>query len=265
MRLLALLAVLLLAGCAGLPAAPPPPGPPLAYPPSVAERVQRIARAEWQEWGGLVRDAWEPPPPEMPESALVNFPRVLAYWRAVPEDHGAISDNRTRYATLLAGGTPDAPLWSSPAWSAAFISWVFGAAGVDRREFRPSATHAFYLDALIADAAAWPAQAPFIPLDPATAVPVLGDLVCIDRSPAPLPHWTARLAETGIARPMHCDIVVGIAPGVVETIGGNVTDAVALTRFPADARGVLRPAPPGRAPLLVVMRSRLGKLPPWGG
>ncbi len=258
----ALLAALLLAGCAIVP---PPTTPPLPYPPSAAERVLRLARAEWQEWGSPVRDAWAPAPPEMPESAPANFPRVLAYWRAVPEDYGAIPDNRARYATVLAGGLPTVPVWGTPAWSAAFISWVFGAAGVDRREFRPSATHAFYLDALMADAAAFPAQAPFIPEDPAEAVPGLGDLVCIDRSPSPLPHWTARLAEAGIARPMHCDIVVGVAPGVVEAIGGNVMDAVALTRFATDPRGVLLPASPGRAPLLVVMRSRLGRLPPWGG
>jgi len=254
-------AVLLLGALLAACAAPAPPEPPLSYPPAARERMLRIAAAEWEDWGRQTTEA----PSAAAEADLRNFPRVLAYWRAVPEDHGALPDNRARYARLLAGGAPDAPLWSSPAWSAAFISWVFGAAGVDRREFRPSATHAFYLDALIADAAAYPAQAPFLPLDPAEAVPGLGDLVCIDRSPAPLPHWTARLAETGIARPMHCDIVVGVASGVVETIGGNVTDAVALTRFPADARGVLRPAPPGRAPLLVVMRSRLGKLSPWGG
>ena len=263
MRLRPLLAALLLTACAASP--PPPVSTPLPYPPSAAERVLRLAREEWREWGALTRDAWEPAPPEIPESTPANFPRVLAYWRAVPEDHGAIPDNRARFATLLAGGEPAAPLWSNPAWSAAFISWVFATAGVDRREFPSSATHSLYLDGLIADAAAFPASAPFLPLDPTAAVPALGDLVCIDRSPAPLSHWTARLAETGIPRPMHCDIVVRAAPGVVEAIGGNVTDAVALTRFRADSRGVLLPAPPGRAPLLVVMRSRLGKLAPWGG
>lgn len=259
-----LLSLMLLAGCATTPL-PAPPAPPLSYPPSAAERVLRLAWGEWQDWGGLTRDAWAPAPPEIPESLPANFPRVLAYWRAVPEDHGAIPTNRARFATLLAGGQPEVPVWGTPAWSAAFISWIFGAAGVDRREFRPSATHAFYLDALIADAAAYPALAPFIPLDPIEAVPAPGDLVCIDRSASPLSHWTARLAEAGVARPMHCDIVVATSPGAVEVIGGNVADAVALTRFPADARGVLRPAPAGGAPLVVVMRSRLGKLPPWGG
>ncbi|MFL5333718.1 MAG: hypothetical protein ACJ8H8_11185, partial [Geminicoccaceae bacterium] len=32
-----------------------------------------------------------------------NFPRVLAYWRAVPEDEGAIARNRRLYAEALAG------------------------------------------------------------------------------------------------------------------------------------------------------------------
>jgi len=256
------LAVLLLSGCAAMPA-PQAVAPPLSYPPSAAERVLRIARAEWQDWGALVRDAWAAGAASLPESDPANFPRVLAYWRVVPVDHGAITVNRARYAAALEGRALGTALWGDPAWSAAFISWVFASAGVDRREFPPSATHAFYLDALIADARTFPAQAPFMPEDPATATPAPGDLVCIDRSSPPLPHWTARLAEAGIARPLHCDIVVNVAPGVVEAIGGNVMDAVALTRFATDARGVLRPAPEGRAPLLVVMRSRLGRLPPW--
>uniref|UniRef100_UPI001F2CAE17 DUF2272 domain-containing protein n=1 Tax=Falsiroseomonas oryziterrae TaxID=2911368 RepID=UPI001F2CAE17 len=248
--------------------APAPIAPPLSYPPAAAERVLRIALAEWRDWGGIVREAnaawadadWDEASPERDPA---NFPRVLAYWRAVPVDHGAIADNRRRYAAALAGQAEGAALWAEPLWSAAFISWVFGAAGVDAREFPPSATHAFYLDGLIADARAFPDRAPFLPRAPAEHAPRPGDLVCLDRSRAPLRHWTERLAETGVPRPMHCDIVVRSGSGVVEAVGGNVGDAVAITRFPADASGRLRPAPPGRMPIVVVMESRLGRLPPW--
>jgi hypothetical protein len=62
---------------------------------------------------------------------------------------------------------------------------------------------------------------------------------------------------------MHCDIVLSVAPGVVEAVGGNVLDAVTLTRFPAAPDGRLVPAPPGAAPIILVMESRLGRLPPW--
>jgi hypothetical protein len=250
---------LLLAACAGVP----PEEPPLSYPPSAAERVIRLAVAEWRDWGGPVQDAYTAGPADSPEADPANFPRVLAYWRAVPVDHGAIPDNRRRYVTAMAGRAPPVGLWAEPHWSAAFISWVFRSAGVDGREFPASATHALYLDGLIATARRFPAQAPFLPHAPAERAPAPGDLVCIDRSTAPLRHWTERLAETGAIRPLHCDIVVGVAPGVVEAIGGNVRDAVTLTRFPTDAAGRLLPAPAGRAPLFLVMESRLGRLPPW--
>ncbi len=314
MRALLALALGALAGCA---APQPSLEPPLPYPPAAAARVVRIALEEWRDWGGLVREAGAPQPEASPEADPANFPRVLAYWRAVPDGNGAIPDNRGRYRAVLAGAGGDGqPLWSSPYWSAAFVSWVFAAAGVDAREFPPSATHALYLDGLIADARAFPATAAFVPHAPDEYAPQPGDLVCIDRSQAPLRHWAERLAETGRLRPMHCDIVVrtarandartarandartaranevqaaredgartarasslraartdgmpsmhdDAAPGVVEAVGGNVLDAVTLTRFPADSAGRLLPSPAGRPPLILVMESRLGRLPPW--
>jgi hypothetical protein len=260
-RRLLLLVLPAVAACA---ARLPPPEPPLSYPPAAAERVLRIAAAEWRDWGGITRDAFAPAPGAAPESDPANFPRVLAYWRAVPQDHGAIGTNRRRYAGLLAATPARAgPLWGDPAWSAAFISWVFATAGIDAREFPPSATHALYLDGLIADARAFPDRAPFIPRAPEDHAPRPGDLVCIDRARPALRHWTERLAETGAIRPMHCDIVLAVAPGIVEAVGGNVLDAVTLTRFPAAPDGRLAPAPPGASPIILVMESRLGRLPPW--
>ena len=257
-----------LGACAGPAPAPALRSPPLPYPPSAAQRVVRIALAEWQDWGSREREAAARPAGEAgppPESQIGNFPRVLAYWRAVEYDERAIQDNRRRYAALLAGAARDGTaLWAEPAWSAAFVSWVFRSAGVDAREFPPNATHSLYLDGLIADALAFPALAPFLPHAPEEHAPAPGDLLCLDRSRAPLRHWRERLAETGVPRPMHCDIVTGTAPGVVEAVGGNVGDSVTLTRFPTDEAGRLLPAPPGRLPILLVMESRLGRLPPWG-
>ncbi len=243
----------------------PAEDPPLSYPPAAAERVLRVALAEWRDWGGLVREAWSAGAAAAPEADPANFPRVVAYWRAVEQDHGAIPDNRRRYRAALAGQrSPGPALFAEPAWSAAFVSWVFRTAGVDGREFPPSATHALYLDALLADAARFPTLAPFRPHAPQDRPPSPGDLVCLDRGRPPLPHWTARLAEAGTIRPMHCDIVVSTAPGWVDAVGGNVLDAVAITRFPAGPDGRLLAALPGRPPILLVMESRLGRLPPWG-
>jgi len=260
-RTLALLAALLPAACA----APPPP-PPLPYPPSAQERLLRLALGEWQEWGcattGLPGPPLAPCTPggaAPPENDPANFPRVLAYWRAVPQSDAAIPRNRVLYAQALGG--VETPLWAEPFWSAAFISWLMGAAGVDRPEFAPDAAHARYLDHLDQLATAHPSLAPFLPRDPANHAPAPGDLVCFDRSRRPLASWAGRAAERGQFRPMHCDIVVATGPGVVEAVGGNVTDRVTLARLPADSAGRLLAEP---RPYLVIMENRLGRLPPWG-
>lgn len=262
---LLLLLALLPAACA----APPPPAmpPPLPYPPSVRERMLHIALAEWTDWGRIVLDADTPresrPDLPGPESALASFPRVLAYWRAVAEGAGPIARNRVLYAEALAQPGLQVGLWQEPAWSAAFISFVMRTAGVDRREFPPSAAHAFYLDALLADAGRFPATAPFLPHDWTDYAPEVGDLICADRSARPLRRWQERLEEAGQFRPMHCDIVVTVAPGVVEAVGGNVADAVTLSRFPTDPAGRLLARPANGPTWFAVLENRLGRLPPW--
>src|SRR4051812_24800246 len=118
MRASALALLLLLGACA----AAVPPAPPLAYPPAARERMLRIVLAEWAEWGEVLAPADAGPPASGAESDPANFPRVLAYWRAVPEDEGAIAHNRTLYAAALEGRAEGATLWQAPYWSAAFIS-----------------------------------------------------------------------------------------------------------------------------------------------
>ena len=253
-----ILFLLMLGACAGTP----PLAAPLPYPPAARERIVRIALAEWADWGGTVVEAGVPGGSTGAESEPANFPRVLAYWRAVPQDEGAIGRNRALYARAIAGTGGDA-LWREPYWSAAFVSFVLASAGVDRREFPPSAAHADYVDALIRDAAAFPATAPFLPRGPFEAPPRPGDLLCADRGPAPIRDWRQRAADAGRFRPMHCDIVVRAGPGLVEAVGGNLRDSVTLTRFPADAMGYLLPRPAGEPLWFVLFQNRLGRLPPW--
>lgn len=250
----ALLLLALLQACAPAPAPTPVAiEPPLSYPPSARDRMLRIATAEWEEWGRQASDA----PPLTRESDAANFPRVLAYWRAVPEGDAPIARNRARYRW----GSADT--WREPAWSAAFISFVMQGAGVDRREFPPSAAHAFYLDALILDAQRFPALAPFVPHDVAARAPQVGDLVCADRSSRPITTWRERAGDRGSFRPMHCDIVVRVAPGVVEAVGGNLRDAVTLAVMPTDASGRLLPRGRGEPRFFAVFENRLGRLPPF--
>lgn len=251
-----ILLLLLLGACAAPLAAP------LPYPPAARERIVRIALAEWADWGGVVVEAGAPDGPTGAESAPANFPRVLAYWRAVPKDEGAIERNRALYARAIAGTGGDG-LWREPYWSAAFVSWLFSAAGVDRAEFAGDAAHALYLDHLDRVAALFPAEAPLVPREAWERAPEPGDILCFDRSSRPLTRWAERRGEAGRFRPMHCDLVVATGPGVVEAVGGNVGDAVSLTRLPADGFGRALATPEGRA-VLVVVESRIGRLPPFG-
>jgi hypothetical protein len=263
-RLSALAMLLLPAACA---APVPPPEPPLPYPPAARERMLRIAVAEWRDWGSQVVDAGATPrpPSAQAETRPENFPRVLAYWRAVEDDEGAVATNRPLYRAALAGRPEGRTLWQQPFWSAAFVSYVMRSAGVDRAEFPPAPAHATYVDAMIANATRFPATAPFLPYGPAERAPQPGDMVCADRGGnSPITHWRQRAADAGKYRPMHCDIVVRTAPGVVEAIGGNVLDAVTLSRFPADAAGYLLPRGPGAPVWFAVFENRLGCLPPWG-
>lgn len=263
----ALLLVLAAGGCAA-PPGPTTPGlaePPLPYPPSVRARMMRILVEEWRDWGAPVADPDRPAPQAAAgtEGRPENFPRVLAYWRALDDDEGAVARNRRLYRAALEGRAEGEALWQEPYWSAAFVSYVMRAAGVDRAEFPPAPAHATYVDAMIGAALAHPATAPFLPHEPGARIPAPGDLLCADRSRAPLAQWQDRLAETGRFRPMHCDIVLRAGPGGVEAIGGNVRDAVTLTRYPADAAGYLLPRPAGAPQWFAVFENRLGCLPPW--
>ncbi len=263
--------LLLAAACAGF-APPGPPEPPLPYPPAARERMLRIALAEWEDWGRRERASWAAPssPARAPaEADPANFPRVLAYWRALDDDRGAVARNRPFYVAALSGNAAPASggggLWRDPAWSAAFVSFVLRGAGVDRREFPPDAAHGGYVDALVRDAERFPALAPFVPREPGGYAPRPGDLVCADRGPDPIAHWRERAADRGRFRPMHCDIVVEAGPGSVLAVGGNLGDAVVRTRFPVDGSGYLLPPPPGGPVPFAVFENRLGRLPPWGG
>ncbi|HEY8613204.1 MAG TPA: DUF2272 domain-containing protein, partial [Roseomonas sp.] len=253
----AILGLLAISGCA---APPPVREAPIAYPPSVRARMLRIAEAEWVEWGRLASGPDLPRLPPGAEGATDAFPRVLAYWRAVPDAEAAtaVARNRTRWSAQLAG-TPASGVWSEPAWSAAFVSYVMRAAGVDEREFHASAAHAFYLDAILRDAAEFPDRAPFVPHDPAARPPAPGDLICADRSRRPLASWRNRLPEAGEFRPMHCDIVIRSSSGAAEAVGGNVADAVTLTLYPTDAAGYLLPRAPGEPVVFAVIENRLGR------
>ncbi len=121
------------------------------------------------------------------------------------------------------------------AWSAAFISFVMRLAGAGSK-FPYSATHSDYINA---------ARFHKLGEDPGIAItserperyaPRRGDLIC---------HWRGRVRvtyddlPTAHRFPGHCDIVVGKKPGLLDVIGGNVEDAVAMKEVPVTADGRL--------------------------
>jgi len=234
-------------------------------------RIVEAALGEWRAWGQLTVDGWPETLPRQVDPKL--FERVLVYWSEVPEGEAVIRRHRHAHDELMSSlaeafwpapvpeGLPAISLWAYPAWSAAFVSHVMARSGVPGFVFPRSSAHAFYVDALLSHANWNPEQAAFLPHDPDEYAPKPGDLLCADRSGLPLLHWRERLYEAGQFRPMHCDIVVASAPGMVQAIGGNVLDAVVLRRFPADAQGRPLPPPPDKAPFLIVFENRLDAAP----
>jgi hypothetical protein len=126
-------------------------------------------------------------------------------------------------------------------WSAAFVSWLARGAGLGGDEFPATVLHWDYIERFMR---ARPNDA-FETRDAARAVPRVGDLICQAR------EGTAELAQRSGFVPYgalrrgayHCDVVVAARPGEIQTIGGNVSDVVAMSRVPVDAEGRLLPDP----------------------
>ncbi|MBE9604928.1 DUF2272 domain-containing protein [Acetobacteraceae bacterium H6797] len=267
------LALTVLSACAG-----PPKPPAITAASDTRGRIVQVALTEWERWGRLTVDGW---PEALPhEAAPENYENILTYWESVPEGGAIAARHRQAHDALIAslayqsedgsdgqayGTQPAAPialpsisLWAYPAWSAAFVSYVMGRAGVPDTAFPPSAAHAFYIDSLLYAASYDHATAPFLPHDPQDYAPRPGDLICANRANTTrLAGWRDRMAETGQFRPLHCDVVVANGGGVVQAIGGNVLDAVVLRRFPADRSGRVLPAPLDKPSFFVVFQNRL--------
>nr|WP_298686741.1 DUF2272 domain-containing protein [uncultured Dongia sp.] len=174
----------------------------IAAPETVRASILRLADQEWRAFGGqIVRRAsdrheiidpvgvWED---ERKGSAL-----VAKYWRSIGQDW-----------TGLDGDKP---------WSAAFISWVMAEAGVSGEEMPASATHAGYLRAAIAGSGQhWRAY------PPDAYAPRPGDLICATRAGQQI----TRFDDVPSGATLHCDIVVTVADGLLDSIGGNVRNSV---------------------------------------
>lgn len=243
---------MLLAACAALA---PEEEPPIPYPESARDRLVRIALAEWEEWGRQFTDhtgtvAGAPAEPGRTEDMVEAFPALTAYWSLVPGSEATIARNRAALRAAGADHVRPASLWTEVPWSAAFLSFALRVAGYDRVDVPSAPAHWMVVDHLLARAARWPESAAFLPWAPDARAPGPGDLICATRAEARGRYATPaeRSAEAGRAVAMHCDIVVGVRDGVVETVGGNVGDAVRMSLLPTDASGRLLAAAPAGAP-----------------
>ena len=249
-----LVLLLALAGCTSrvpVPAKADEPPPP--YPVQTRERLLRLLDGEWREWGARTLDARSRPTRDSDEGPLAEqhpaaFSKVLAYWSSVGWQD-TIERNKRAFTLGIAdacspderaaGGRDD--VWGCLPWSAAFVSFVMRAAGIDQAEFPPSAAHWSYVDALVQQSDRWGAGATFLAHEVEAQAPAPGDLICADRSSrGRLATLAQRREETAIPRPMHCEIVIATSPGEVLAVGGNVAQAVTAVRYAADPAGRLR-------------------------
>jgi hypothetical protein len=239
----AILIAAALAGCAVAPptghapgTAPPPATaldaniPPFArvpYTPFSRAAAVQIALGEWRAFRSPIKyPGTELPEDEEREEGL--WQRVGLYWwfglgpgwresgwTGIHDENGQI---------FPAGRDGDY------AWSAVFISYVMRLAGAGG-SFPYSITHSDYIDAAVRH-------------DPGVALtaqritgyaPQVGDLICLWRGRTPV-----TFDELPAGRfPGHCDIVVGIKPGELDVIGGNVDNAVTMKPIPITADGHL--------------------------
>ncbi len=254
-----LLLLLVLAGCATRPAPAPAVlqggiAPDQHIPDYAKRRFEPFGRAnaiaialrEWRAFGSVVNDD----PPSAPFSRAFRpdlqpglWQRVGDYWWFGMDAAAREGGWTSRYNEY---GTPYAN--DSPAWSAAFISYVMRAAGA-ATGFPYTPLHADYINAAARNEGVLRAERP------STYAVRPGDLLCFGRSGAQgltfddLP--TTRFFG-------HCDIVVRAVPGQVDVIGGNVVGGVTLKHVPTTQAGTL--ATPdgrvldGRFPWFVVLR-----------
>jgi len=165
------------------------------------------------------------------DHATETWQRVADYWR-----QSGLLPQMSRFPGAEACALAGHDIASAPAcrafvidhpWSAVFVSYVMSKAFVPG--FRPSATHFDY----VRDALLHPDISPFLYLDPSTAKPATGDLLCAVRGGPGrgYPGLVASIDGGGGSLNMHCDIVVGVNPGgdgKVYLIGGNVQQGVTM-------------------------------------
>ncbi len=139
-------------------------------------------------------------------------------------------------------------------WSAAYISDVMKRAGVDN--FQSSPAHSKYIKGAIDARQAEDTEASHWGYRTSERAPQAGDLVCFSRG-----NSGATFDNQGNGQyTSHCDIVTGVRPGFIDTIGGNVgdgvNDSVSARSFTTDENGLIND--PSKSWIAVLAPQKLG-------
>jgi len=212
---------------------------------------------------------------------LAKCSQVNKFWNSLPSRSGVVSSNQkamAQYYSVLKLDIPaklppgtsndgrqffDTCLWPSQRlpgnatipgtnnkrnfwdlypWSAAFISYLFNSSDPLKR-FPAAGGHWEYINQAIR-AEAKP-TAPFQAVDATSNAPRVGDLLCASRNAEPMTYQDIKSrAKEGRGYESHCDLVVAKRPGMIEVIGGNVSDSIAKTIVPVDGNGVVMSSAP---------------------
>lgn len=117
------------------------------------------------------------------------------------------------------------------AWSAAFISYVMKKAGAGK-DWIYSGRHSDYIKAAIKNRKDNNSN-PFKAYKPEEVKLAVGDVVSYPREQGIT--YDNALSKSGFMS--HSDLVVDIKNGVAETLGGNISDSVSVTKVPLTADG----------------------------
>lgn len=231
LRQAAIFALGLLSSCAAGTHAPPFATAP--YEPFSRSAAVAIALREWRLWGSGYNDNphYVQRAATMPEREQGLWQRVGEYWweglNASNPDTGWTGKHNA------SGKVFPVAVNGNYAWSAAFISYIMRIAGAGPH-FPYAADHAYYINYA---ARPYHAGKLLIAENPDDYAPRLGDLVCFARGRSS--SLTFKSLPTHGYFPAHCDIVTGHQTGFLSVIGGNVDDAVLMSKEPINTQGLL--------------------------
>lgn len=223
-----------------------PPFARLGYSTFSRADVVAIALREWRLWGAPIDD--DPPGSRPPRGPDQKPERYDGLWQRVGEYWWTGVDSGTRFASWTGKHDENGIVFSPDqdarfAWSASFVSYVMRIAGAGGR-FPYSAAHADYINAAREVSLGQTNGAALSAERIDAYAPQPGDLICEARGRGVALTFDSLPAPSF---PSHCDIVVGVTPGELTVIGGNVDDSVTEKHIPTTTDGML--APSGGVPL----------------